>query len=430
MMKSTAQLFVFLAAALLLNIHPNQSASSSVATAFQLRIFETLSTSTTPNNNSHTTLMTSSPLLQTKGGAAHNNGKGRRQQQLAATSSSSTPSETTNAQHSNNPASKALQSIRTCYKTCLFSTAVDFIITLIDGDQPGKKLWSKLFLVGNNNNNMKMNNLHLRWTDYVDIFDSLSLLVFALGLYRVSKFYEEWLNDDDNDTANDVTTQQRMSNDNLSKFFSIMNWIWRIVAVNFALGSLSIASALPTIGASGPFDFIFRLLSSNVVSSSSLVMVVVTALVIGYSIINLFCDKVATIEDENDDKRISSTQRQSKSQLQFKSIREQGYGAYCSQALCAGSFGIYSCMELSKWVVAADSGIVGRALSFGEWVEPFAMTTLLIGLNRAFLRAAIVRSRDESKTAVGMEEDEVIYNNLFTSQVNFYTKVAEVVKGV
>ena len=87
-------------------------------------------------------------------------------------------------------------------------------------------------------------------------------------------------------------------------------------------------------------------------------------------------------------------------------------------------------MELSKWVVAADSGIVGRALSFGEWVEPFAMTTLLFGLNRAFLRAAIVRSRDESKTAVGMEEDEVIYNNLFTSQVNFYTKVAEVVKGV
>ncbi|KAL7459762.1 hypothetical protein ACHAWC_011491 [Mediolabrus comicus] len=258
MMKSNAQLFFFLAA-LLLNLHPDQSASSSVATAFQLRIFETLSTSTTPNNNSHTTLMTSSPLLQTTGGAAHNLQK-RRQQQLAAMSSSSSASETTHdngQQYSNNPASKALQSIRTCYKTCLFSTAVDFIITLIDGEQPGKKLWSKLFLVGNN----KLNDLHLRWTDYVDIFDSLSLLVFAVGLYRVSKFYEEWLNDDDNDTATDVTTQQRMSNDNLSKFFSIMNWIWRIVGVNFALGSISIASALPTIGASGPFDFIFRLLS-------------------------------------------------------------------------------------------------------------------------------------------------------------------------
>ena len=92
--------------------------------------------------------------------------------------------------------------------------------------------------------------------------------------------------------------------------------------------------------------------------------------------------------------------------------------------------GSISCLKLSKWLVAADTGLVGRALSFNEWLEPFAMTTLLAGLNKAFLRAAIVRSREASRETAEIEMDEEIYRELFTAQTKFYTKVADVMKGM
>jgi hypothetical protein len=199
-----------------------------------------------------------------------------------------------------------------------------------------------------------------------------------------------------------------------------MCWIWRVVALNFAFESLADASALPQMS--------MKWLGLQHVSSTSLVTAVATTLVLGYSMINSFCARIATVEDERDDNRIGSNQSESKTRPQYKSIRMLGYRAFCGQALCAASFGLNSCTKLSKWLVAADTGIVGRASSLKEWAEPFAMTALLIGLNKAFLRAAIVRSREESRETAEM--DKAIFKDLFTAQIKFYTKVAEVIKGM
>ncbi len=359
--------------------------------------------STTPSKQPKRLLMPAA-ALQTKGGAA--GAAAARNVKLAASASSAAATydghrdDTT----ATTASEAALHSIRTCYRTCFFAIAVDVLTTLID-----EKMWSKLL----------SGRISLRYTDYVDIFDSMSNFIFALGLHRLSKFYEQMqmIRDDEKTTAT-----RSVSDENLSSFFSLMYWIWRVVAVNLALGSLSLASALPQIS--------FTWLGLRHVSSSSIVMVVATTIALGYSIVNSFCERIATVEDERDNNRISSNQRESKTQPHYKSIRILGYRAFCGQALCAASFGIYSCMEFSKWLVAADTGIVGRASSFGQWAEPFAMTALLIGLNKAFLRAAIVRSRDESRETAAAEMDEEIYNDLFTAQIKFYTKVAEVVKGM
>mmetsp|Transcript_25313 Transcript_25313/g.37339 ORF Transcript_25313/g.37339 Transcript_25313/m.37339 type:complete len:394 (+) Transcript_25313:72-1253(+) len=342
-----------------------------------------ISALTTPSSPPSLILMPAA--LTTKGGAA----AAARNFKLAASPSSSAATNDSGG----HPMSEALLSIRKCYRTCFFASAVDVTITLIDD-----KIWSKLF--------SPRSLLHLRWTDYVDIFDSMSLIIFAMGLRRVSKFYESWMQD--------------VNNESLSSFFSLMCWIWRVVALNFALESLADASALPQIS--------MKWLGLQHVSSSSLVTAVATTLVLGYSMINSFCARIATVEDERDNNRISSNQSESKARPQYKSIRMLGYRAFCGQALSAASFGLNSCMKLSKWLVAADTGIVGRASSFNEWAEPFAMTALLIGLNKAFLRAAIVRSREESRETAEMDEE--IYKDLFTAQIKFYSKVAEVIKGI
>ena len=340
-----------------------------------------ISALTTPSSPPSLILMPAA--LTTKGGAA----AAARNVKLA-----SSPSSSAATYDSGRPMPEALLSIRKCYRTCFFASAVDVTITS----------WSKLF--------GPKSLLHLRWTDYVDIFDSMSLLIFAFGLRRLSKIYERWMQGD----------EDRMNNESLSSLFSLMCWIWRVVALNFALKSLAGASVLPQMS--------MKWLGLQHVSSTSLVTAVATTLVLGYSIVTSFCAKIATVEDEKDDNRISSNQSESKTRPQYKSIRMLGYRAFCGQALCAASFGLNSCMKLSKWLVAADTGIVGRASSLKEWAEPFAMTALLIGLNKAFLRAAIVRSREESRETAEMDKE--IFKDLFTAQIKFYTKVAEVIKGM
>ena len=353
-----------------------------------------------PSNNpaSHTSLMPAAlGGSGTRGGGVFAASARSRSVELAATTSSSSAA---TQDDGGRKMSDALLSIRKCYRTCFFACAVDVTTTLID-----KKIWSKI-IIG------PSGVFRLRWTDYVDIFDSMTLFIFALGLNRISIFYEGWMQDD----------EKRMNNESLSSFFSLMCWMWRIVAFNFALDSLVDTSVLPQMS--------MKWLGLEHVSSSTLMTAVTTVLVLGYSVVNSLCERIATVEDEKDNNRIKPHQSESKTQPQYKSIRILGYRAFCGQALSTASFGINSCLKLSKWLVAADTGLVGRALSFNEWLEPFAMTTLLAGLNKAFLRAAIVRSREASREAAEIEMDEVIYRELFTAQTKFYTKVADVLKGM
>eukprot|EP00984_Skeletonema_dohrnii_P029010 scaffold19291_cov79-Skeletonema_dohrnii-CCMP3373.AAC.2 len=111
--------------------------------------FHPISALTTPSSPPSLILMPAA--LTTKGGAA----AAARNVKLAASPSSSAATYNSG----DRPMSEALLSIRKCYRTCFFASAVDVTITLIDD-----KIWSKLF--------GPKSLLHLRWIDYVDIFDS------------------------------------------------------------------------------------------------------------------------------------------------------------------------------------------------------------------------------------------------------------------
>ena len=63
-------------------------------------------------------------------------------------------------------------------------------------------------------------------------------------------------------------------------------------------------------------------------------------------------------------------------------------------------------------------------LSVSDVIAPFAIAWLLFSLNKRFLRAAIVRLRDDESNAI----DDEVYNNLFIAQTGFYQKVTETMK--
>ena len=73
----------------------------------------------------------------------------------------------------------------------------------------------------------------------------------------------------------------------------------------------------------------------------------------------------------------------------FDMVHEVGYSNYRNQALCSGSFSVMACLELVKWIVSLDGGIIGPIFLVSDFLTPFAMTTLLVTLNKALIRAAI-----------------------------------------
>jgi len=169
-------------------------------------------------------------------------------------------------------------------------------------------------------------------------------------------------------------------------------------------------------------------------------------LVSGCIATNAYCKTNAISQDRADDGRISMHQQKSKKNVVFyASNRRLGYRAYRNQALCVWSFGLTAVMELLKWVADAtatttdydddDDGnrrgivaciIVGRLLSISDVIGPFVIAWLLFGLNKSFLRAVIVRLRDDGSEIITLDEE--IYNDLFIAQMGFYKKVSEAMK--
>eukprot|EP00547_Thalassionema_nitzschioides_P018231 CAMPEP_0194246060 /NCGR_PEP_ID=MMETSP0158-20130606/14366_1 /TAXON_ID=33649 /ORGANISM="Thalassionema nitzschioides, Strain L26-B" /LENGTH=361 /DNA_ID=CAMNT_0038981879 /DNA_START=195 /DNA_END=1276 /DNA_ORIENTATION=- len=296
---------------------------------------------------------------------------------------------------------KAVQSMKACYKTIFFATFVDVFITFIDND-----LYQKFYST----------TAKLSWVDYFDVFDSMSLLVFACGLWRLSVAYQH------------IDSNGFVTNDRLVEIFQVMIWIWGINALNLGMISVSVAASLPAHAQGGLFGFLF----TNVnVSSNFLILAVTGILACGNLVIRWYCNKNSIIEDQKDNARIHPSQQQSKGQV-HASRRELGYQAYLNQCLCAGSFGIFAILKTIQWVVDADDGgVVGRLMSCSDVLEPFAMTMLLMGLNRSFLRAAIARLRDEhsGSSSKVVKDDDEIYNGFFAAQSGFYNKISTVLKG-
>mmetsp|Transcript_26214 Transcript_26214/g.58260 ORF Transcript_26214/g.58260 Transcript_26214/m.58260 type:complete len:495 (-) Transcript_26214:1999-3483(-) len=296
-------------------------------------------------------------------------------------------------------ATEALKSIQYCYKTCFAAFLANVVITLIDED-----IWSRTF------GGASMSTL--TWVDYVDALDSMNLLIFGLGLLKISRLYFDTLQD----------RNRRMTEDALLDLFTTMEGIWGVSAMSLAAISLSTAASLKEHGLG--VELLGRF------SPSAVPGVVFGVLVIANFAVRAYCSREAAREDQIDEDKSNRMGSKSKPDTPtFELARDMGFRAYRNQALCAGSFAALASMELAKWtLVAADSGIVGSVFSITDFLTPFAITSLLMILNKSFLRALNAAMRTGGGAAMGTVNDEV-YNDLFVAQAGFYTKVANTLKS-
>lgn len=250
----------------------------------------------------------------------------------------------------------------------------------------------------------------LIWIDYVELFDSTTLLITGLAILYSSTFHERQKTGDDG-TKMDITAH----------LFTVTFWAYLIMAVDTSFVSLSIATTLPTIGMDGPFNSML-----NGASESKLFMLVATIIVIGFTIIRSYCNTTVMAEDKRDNERINQEQIDSKNKHHFKRIRYTGEWAYLSMKLAAGSSALYACMDFTKWLVA-NKGTIVRGLSLLDAVEPFAQAILLMKMSSAFLRLVIVH-RDWT-TSTHAKDSQVVCD-WFYAQTSFFDKVTDVMIGL
>ena len=282
-------------------------------------------------------------------------------------------------------ATEALQSIKQCYRACFAASFSDLLVSIIDDN-----LWSKWWSTSGD----------ITWTDWIDLVDSLNVLIFGLGLRRVSKLYFASLQD----------RERRMSEESVLDLMRTMARIWGSCALSLGLVSLSMASSLHHQGA-------FAL----GMSTSYFTGIFLFVLAIANGIIRAECR--SAINDAGDiDNKSKETQSEG---------GEMGYRAYRNQALCAGVFGIMSMLELIKWFINKNqAGIVGRIFAIPDILTPATITTLLFALNKSFLPAYIAATRKNGYGAkAGNGINDTVYNQLFAAQKGFYSKVGETLKS-
>jgi len=319
-------------------------------------------------------------------------------------------------------AQQAIQSIRFCCKMCVASVLSEISVLFVDAD-----LFAKFF-------GSSADTPILTWVDYIDIFDGLALLLFAGGLWRISQLYFiSFSNMDD-----------KMDRQHLLHLFTFMKWIWGGVAASTGGVALSMAATLPSHGNSGIFAGILgRIACSRLVAGAAGILGV------GATITLVRCRKIVDAEVQSYREKHGIVEEEPKQMKQLDALKVAGYAAYRSQALCSASFAVMSIFALLKWIVSfeiTDGGklnFVGQVFAVSDFLTPFAMTALLVTLNRALVRAAIAEiiGDDDSgdandatvkkkrKSGSGRSSDDEIYHDLFVAQTGFYKKAGETLKG-
>lgn len=329
-----------------------------------------------------------SPSLRTRGGGPP-----------AATIRPSSNNQDDNEKSQKISAQQALKSINYCVKMCFFSVISNIIITFIDNESSASNLGL-----------MK----------YTSIFDSLSLLFFGAGLWRISKLYYE--------SFSNMNTC--MNHDSSMKLFTNMSWIWGATALNIALVSISMAISLPMHCVSGGY---FQSMLENI-SSKQLLLGILSILGVGSIVIYKACVTTADREyrayKEKNDIHIARnmerrlTERWSNRE-QLGLVHEAVFFAYCTQALCCGSFALMASLQLIQWIISFNvEGVVGHLFSVTEFITPFTITVLLYALNKALIKAAIAEVVGDTKRV----KDVDIYNDLFVAQSGFYSQAASTIR--
>ncbi|KAL7530893.1 hypothetical protein ACHAWF_003552 [Thalassiosira exigua] len=297
-------------------------------------------------------------------------------------------------------AEDAVRSIRRCCRMAIFSVLADVVATAADDD-----LRSKLLGPGSSPT----------WVNYADAFDSLSLLAFAAGLWRIAHLYGKRL-----DGRRGVTKRA-----DLLDLFRTMTWIWGVVAANLAIAATSAAAALPS-HAAGRW---------RIPSPRRMAPIVAGLLGLGGAAAHLRCEGIASrevrayYEERGSESPGAAAGTEAVAWELVGSLPAAGFRAYRNQALCGVAFGAFALLALARWIVSFDGGVVGHLFGAGGFLTPFGITALLFALNHAVLRAAIAAIVRDSTTTGVDDVDRRIYQELFQAQSGFYNEVAEMLKG-
>jgi len=296
-----------------------------------------------------------------------------------------------NQEDEENLETKAQNSIQYCSKICIISFLVDISIQL-----------------------SKLHKLHsLTSTDYVNLFDKFSLLIFGSGLYRISKLYN-------------TNIDKRFTHELLIKAFRTKSFIYGIITADITLVSLSLAATLPSYSSDMFHDLFFKYITSQHISFA-----IIGCIISGGILIQHNCRKSADREiDAYSYRREHINNRHSQSdreiRLSRQRVRQVGFRAYRNMALCSGSFFLSSIVKFIKWLISFDyhnndkSMIANQVFGVSSFLTPFIMSILMYKLMVSWVKAAISEVFHDSNLDTVVDRRSGVYNDLFLAQYDLY----------
>ena len=248
-------------------------------------------------------------------------------------------------------------------------------------------------------------------TDYVNLFDKFSLLIFGSGLYRISKLYN-------------TNIDKRFTHEMLIKAFRLKSFIYGIIAIDITLVSLSLAITLPSYSSDMFHDLFFKYISSQHVSF------LLGIIICGGILIQNNCRTSADREIESYRREHginNSRQPDIETRLSRQRVGQAGFRAYRNMALCSGSFFLSSIVKFTKWFISYDyhsnsskSVIANQIFGMSSFLTPIIMSILMYKLTVCWVKAAISELFHDIDSDVVDRRSIGVYNDLFLAQYDLY----------
>lgn len=293
-------------------------------------------------------------------------------------------------------AQRTLKSLEYCYNICIFSLITDLFCIMV----PGGGIYSTIF--GSD---------ALRWTDFIDVIDSLLVFAFGLGVGKLCRLYRNMME----------KPNENISDDDAIKALRTMAVLWFTSVWCLEAIAVGNAAALRSHIEGSAFSHLFENMTT-----SRCVIFVMAYLGFANVIIVMYCrGTVAIAKARNGGIRQIDIIKVIRSEPVFESAEYRiAYRAMLSQALCVGSYSAIAILKMIIWIVE-QSSIIGRFFSASDVMAPFAMTYLIFMLNRSFLRVFLFGKLEDSKV-----DEADVRNSMFESQTRFYDQVADIIKGI
>jgi len=284
---------------------------------------------------------------------------------------------------------KAKNAMQYCSKICIISFLVDVSIQ-----------FSKLHKLQS-----------LTSTDYVNLFDKFSLLIFGSGLFRISKLYNT-----------NFHTDKRFTHEMLIKAFRTKSIIYGLIAIDITLVSLSLAVTLPSYSSDMFHELLFKHITSRHISF--LLGFIICGGILIQNECRISADREIDAYRREHGLNNRYSQPDTETRLSRQRVRQVGFHAYRNMALCSGSFFLSSIVKFIKWLISCDyekGSIANQIFGVSSFLTPFIMSILMYKLTVSWVKAAIseVFHDSDSDTVVDRRRSGV-YNDLFLAQYDLY----------